>query len=200
MNVLPTCMCVHSMPMDVRERCWLPWDWGTSLASQKYVFKGIWLHWHFTQVMNNIFSAGAVSRQSTEILTEVVLRDSGLMSRLSLCLFGRLWKKLTSPPTSASPGRAWWCPPCWMLASTCSPSCPSSSSWCWSRTRRCCPSSPPWLPSPPWAAWLWSSSISFRSVSGATRTGVKVQGFQGMAGLWAWWESAQSPALRLDDF
>lgn len=63
MNVLPTCMCVHSMPMDVSERCWLPWDWGTSLASQKYVFKDIWLHWHFTQVMNNIFSAGAVSRQ-----------------------------------------------------------------------------------------------------------------------------------------
>lgn len=168
--------------------------WTTSLASQIYVFKGIWLYWNSTQVVNNVVLLGQwVVSWSTEILIEAVLHDSGLMSHLSLCLFGRLWKKRTSPPTSASPGRAWWWSPCWMLASTCSPSCPSSSSWCLSRTRRCCLSSPPWLPSPPWAAWLWSSSISFRSVSEATQKGVKVQGFQGMAALWAWWGSGQSP-------
>lgn len=83
----------------------------------------------------------------------------------------RWWKKPMWPPTTANPGSSWCWPPSWTSASICWQSCPSWSCWCLSRTSSCCPSSQRWPASPRWGAWLWSLSISFRSVPEATAGG-----------------------------
>lgn len=119
----------------------------------------------------------------------------------------RWWKKPTWPPTPANPGRSWCWPPPWTFVSTCWQSCPFWSYWCLSRTSGCYPSSQHWPVPPPCGAWLWSLSISCRSVPKTTTEGGQCPGLLRplgrvtvVTGRWEWgrWPPALSSPCQSD--